>query len=193
MNKEILSFSIYGQYLKRKDYKTIANKARNVLLCKFEFKDTLWNGEEKFALFKNRTDTYNIPLGNNNVVDCIVPWEVLTGKYFRLTVYGGDLITTNEITIPLVKSGYTTDITPTREPSKDVFVEIIEELKEKIDDIVFEENALKLFSNGELRNIVYLPYVDEEYVQSAVKDFVTLNDIKKFEFNEETGEITFEK
>ena len=52
--RETLSFSIYGQYLKRVDVKTIANKSKNILECKFNFKTDIWNEVDKFALFKNR-------------------------------------------------------------------------------------------------------------------------------------------
>lgn len=170
--KEVLSFNIYGQYLKRTDHKTVVNKARNVLKCKFCFKDDLWEDVDKFALFKNKTDAYNMHLGKSSNVDCIIPWEVLRGKYFRLTIYGGDLITTNEVTIPLAKSGYTEDVTPTKPHSKDIFVEIIESLDEKFDDIVFEDNSLKLYGNGELKNCISLPFVDEAHVTEVITELM---------------------
>lgn len=201
--RETLSFSIYGQYLKRVDVKTIANKSKNILECKFNFKTDIWNEVDKFALFKNRTDTYSMHLGTGNVVDCIVPWEVLKGKYFKVTVYGGDLITTNEVTIPLVKSGYTDDITPTREPTKDVFIEIFESLDNKIDEIKWEDDSIKCYSNGKLKDVINLPFVTEDELQELIQNIVTKTEmeaflsekgyIKNFDFNFATGEITFEK
>lgn len=173
MSNEILTFNIYGQYLKRRDHHTVVNKSHNILKCKFTFKHNMWDGVEKFALFSNSTDTYNIPLGNNNSGDCIVPWEVLQGKWFKITVYGGDLITTNEVTIPLIRSGYTTDITPTREASRDAFIAAIEQITGKIDSIEYDNNTLLLYSNGELLNSVSLPFLDEEHVLQYLEEYVS--------------------
>lgn len=172
MSNEILIFNIYGQYLKRKDHHTVVNKSHNILKCKFTFKEKIWEGVEKFALFTNSTDTYNIPLGHNNSGDCIVPWEVLQGKWFKITVYGGDLITTNEVTIPLIRSGYTTDITPTDEASRDVFVTAVEQISSKIDTIEYEDRTLLLYSGGDLLNTISLPFADEERIKQLTDAFV---------------------
>lgn len=191
MSYEVLTFSVFGQYLKRTDHKTIANKSRNILKCKFSFKDSIWEDVDKFVLFKNRTDTYNMHLGRGGNVDCIVPWEVLVGKYFRLTVYGGDLITTNEITIPLVKSGYTNDVTPTRPHSKDVFEEILEELESKFDDVTYEDKTIKLYSDGELKNCISLPFVDEARVNELIQDYVLKRELIEI-LSDYVKDISFE-
>ena len=177
MSNEILIFNIYGQYLKRRDHHTIVNKSHNILKCKFTFKHNLWDGVEKFALFSNSTDTYNIPLGNKNSGDCIVPWEVLQGKWFKITLYGGDLITTNEVTIPLIRSGYTTDITPTSEASRDAFIVALEQINSKIDYIEYDNNQLLLYSNGELLNSISLPFLDEEQILEYLEGYLSRDDL----------------
>ena len=204
-NKEILSFSVYGQYCKRTDHKTVVNKSKNILKCKFLFKTDVWDNVEKFVLFKNKTDNYQIHLGRGCNVDCIVPWEVLKGKYFRLTVYGGDetdLVTTNEVTIPLVKSGYTTDITPTVPPSKDVFIEIFEELDTKYDDLQYEDYCIKCYSNGVLKNVIDLPFVDDarviELVEGLMQDYINRRELMEIlsgyvkDIRFEDGKLIFE-
>lgn len=184
----MIEFTIYGQYLKRTDIKMIANKAKNVLRCKFEFKGKIWEDVDKYAIFKNRTDSYCMSLGNTDKGTCILPWEAITGKYFKVTVFGGDLATTNELTIPLVESGHTTNLTPTI-PSHDVFAEIFESLSTKIDDLEFEDDKIKCYSGGELRDVISLPYVDIDDVKTYLQNE---RYVKKLRFNYETGELIFE-
>lgn len=179
MSNEILIFNIYGQYLKRKDHHTVVNKSHNILKCKFTFKDAIWDNVEKFALFSNSTDTYNIPLGSNASGDCIVPWEVLQGKWFKLTIYGGDLITTNEVTIPLIRSGYTNDITPTSEASRDAFIIALEQINSKIDSIECENNDLLLYSNGELLNTISLPFANIEEIKALLENYPSMEEIEE--------------
>ena len=131
IENKIMKLQVNGQHLKRVDKVVIVNKLRNILVAKFEF-NKAWNDVTPFAIFKNKTNSYCIPISmEENIGECVVPHEVLQSKWFKMTLFGGDLLTTNELTIYLVESGYTEDISSTVEPSADIFVQIYDELNNK--------------------------------------------------------------
>lgn len=133
IENKIVKFQVNGQHLKRVDKVVVVNKLRNILVAKFEFKQG-WSELTPFAIFKNKKKSYCIPISmEENIGECVVPHEVLQSKWFKMTLFGGNLITTNELTIYLVESGYTTDISSTAEPSADIFVQVYEELSHKAD------------------------------------------------------------
>ena len=156
-----LQFETENQLLRRKDDEIIVNKAKNIIKASFTINGDVWNGVEKFAIFRdafdNETTTY---LGKESVCSCVVPASCLKTSFFKVTIYGGDLITTNSITIPLRDSGYH------RKHhhgcgEKDIFVEIFEKIDSKIDDIVCADHCLHIFSDGRLIDSVCLPFVNE--------------------------------
>lgn len=130
---KILNFQVKDQHLKRIDNNFVVNKLRNILLVRFEF-DYWWNDLNVFAIFKNKNDSYSLAVNvEEGIGECVVPHEVLEDRWFRMTLYGGDLLTTNEVTIYLEESGYTTDISSTSEATPDVFVQVFEKLEDKAD------------------------------------------------------------
>lgn len=119
--------------MKRIDETVVVNKLRNILIVRFDF-DSWWDDLNVFAIFKNKSESYCLAVDvQNSVGECVVPHEVLHERWFRLTLYGGDLLTTNEVTIYLEESGYTTDISATSDPSPDVFVQVFEKLEDRAD------------------------------------------------------------
>lgn len=130
---KILKFQVKNQHLKRIDETVVVNKLRNILVARFDFREG-WDDLSVFAIFKNENKSYcfEVPI-EENIGECVVPWEVLQGRWFKLTLFGGDLLTTNEITIYLSESGYTTDVSSTSDPSPDIFVQVFEKLDEKAD------------------------------------------------------------
>lgn len=131
---KIIKFQVKNQHLKRIDETIVVNKLKNILVARFDFKEG-WDGLNVFAIFKNISKSYcfEVPVEEGNVGECVVPWEVLQGRWFKLTLFGGDLLTTNEVTVHLVESGYTTDVSSTSEPSSDIFVQVYEKFDEKAD------------------------------------------------------------
>ena len=128
MENKIIKFKVNYQHLERLDKKTIVNKLRNILIAEIDFEDG-WDDLNVFAIFKNECESYSVPVEiNNDVGECVVPNEVLDGRWFKITLFGGDLITTNELTIYLVESGYTTDISPISESTPDSFVYFANEI-----------------------------------------------------------------
>lgn len=130
---KILKFQVKDQHLKRIDETVVVNKLKNILVARFDFKEG-WDDLNVFAIFKNENKSYCLSVNlEDNIGECVVPWEVLQGRWFKLTLFGGNLLTTNEITIYLSESGYTTDVDSTSDPSPDIFVELFEKFDEKAD------------------------------------------------------------
>ena len=68
--------------------------------------------------------------------------------------------------------------------SKDIFVEIFQHINSKVDNILFDDGCLHIFSNGVLIDSVYLPFLNEvqvhEYVNEQIKEYITSNQLNKF-------------
>lgn len=144
----ILEFKIRNQILERNDDNAIVSKSKNYLYCQFSFETDEWANIEKFAIFKDDVGrAYNVRLENNK---CLVPDDVLRKEFFRVSVYGGDLITTTEQVVVVIPSGYTKHICRASKGTRDVYVQAFEQIKYKIDDIVFEDECLNLYANGNL-------------------------------------------
>jgi len=143
-----LNFQIEKQILTRTDGNVIVNKSKNYLKCIFTFKSDEWDYITKFAIFKDSWGhAHKIFLGREDVCECMVPNGVLRGTNFKVSVYAGDLITTNELNVILIPSGYTTNFTsPEGFDEKDVFVEIFEELDSKVDNVIHEGNMLYCYA-----------------------------------------------
>lgn len=121
-----ISFSVDKQIIHRLDNESIVQDSQNYLYADFEFSEE-WGGEIT-AVFKGADgQTFNVLLDDGN---CLVPWEVLTGNYFEVSVFCGNLITANVVRIYTIKSGYEIG-QESREPTPDIFNQIIE----KIDNI----------------------------------------------------------
>lgn len=198
-------FTINNQILKRTDTTTIISKSKNIIKTLFTFNGNIWEDNNRFAIFTDSWDKKTtIHLGKSSVCSCIVPSSCLEGTYFKISVYGGDLITTNDVTIPLNSSGYTKHHHHCEHEHKDIFVDIFDRLDKNIDNIIFIDNCLQCYSNDELVDSVCLNgFVDETQLSELIQDFITKTELKNFlqsegyiknlDFDFETGELTFEK
>ena len=172
-----LEFEIHGQILKRINSQddTIVSENYNVYTCRFYFDEgSRWIQINKFAIFHDSWgNSTTVHLGKNSSrLSCIVPDRVLKGSYFKVSIYGGNLLSTNPVSVPLMKSGYNHTHYPSHNyngncydkghhhyHNKDVFVEIFERLDDTCNSIVYDENCLHFFGNNGLIESVYLPFL----------------------------------
>ncbi len=147
-----LEFQVKNQQLIRKDENVLVSKSRNYVCCHFEFCTEDWYDLEKFVIFKNEDkESFSMSLGTENNVSVQVPNQALTGDYFKVSVHGGDLITSSERTVVLLPAGYTTNISPIdNEKGKDVFLQIFEEMESKIDRITYDDGVMNAYSENTL-------------------------------------------
>ena len=98
-----LTFKVENQIISRTDSNRVVRDSQNYLNAVFSFTDD-WSGTIT-AVFRSASGTYNVILEDNQ---CLVPWEVLVDDYFRVSVFCGDIITANIVTIRTIESGYAT-------------------------------------------------------------------------------------
>ena len=103
MEKLYIIFEVRGQEIKRVDSYKLYSGSKNFVYAKFYF-DRHWKDIPCYASFAVGTATPHTV----DIVDgeCLVPWECLdSAGTFTVSVFGGDLITTNRVTITVLESG----------------------------------------------------------------------------------------
>ncbi len=88
----VIKFSVYNQRLRRITASIIPSNAYGKLKFEFDFRTDDWDTvETKNANFSYRGENYSIELDENN--QCFVPQEVLYSPSFKVSVFGGDIVT----------------------------------------------------------------------------------------------------
>ena len=171
-----LEFHLINQILTRTDNQKVIQKSKNIYQCHFTINGEIWDNLEIFAIF---SDSFNnkrtVPLGKGNELSCVLPNFVLKGTFFKVSLFAGDLITTNIISIPLLSSLYGNfdEYVECEElESKNVFVSIFESLDCKVDEIRHVNNFLEVYAGGELIESIYMPIADEAFVDSLKQEFI---------------------
>ena len=174
-----LKFSIENQIIKRTDNEIIVNKPRNTIQATFTFNET-WNDQEKIVIFKDdKGQSIREYLGRIGASYTInVPGNVLRGRYFSVSVYAGDLLTTNAVIVYLKESGYKKYNNKHKhkhhhhhdDDAKDVFVDIYEKIHSCFDSVDFTDSALNFYSDGTLLYSVDLHCADEETVMTWIAE-----------------------
>lgn len=170
-----LEFEIHNQILTRIDSQDIVNKNKDVYKCRFTFEeDSEWVNLNKFIIFKDGWgNSSTVHLGKSgNILTCLIPDKVLRGSYFQVSVYAGDLITTNNVSVALIQSGYVNRRKECPHDHKDIFVEIFDRLDNTVDSIVYDNNTLHLFNRNIIMESIYLPFVHEDELGELVEDLV---------------------
>lgn len=106
MDQQLISPSITSKA------KIVAD-SRNYLKITFDYRSEEWKTGKVWALFTYQGKTYKQLVGQGEGVaenECWVPHEVIHAPGFKLSVYTGNRITTNSITLKVEPSGYTQDI-----------------------------------------------------------------------------------
>ena len=96
-----LLFSIVNQELIREDNVFLVNKTQKFVEAEFTFKTPEWDDLEKFAVFNIKGRSYTFPIGDNKICTITVPREALKSTHFRVSIFGGDMLTTNSVKILL--------------------------------------------------------------------------------------------
>lgn len=141
-----LNFAVNNQSLSlnrvQQNLKLVAD-SKKYLITKFIFQSSEWKkGELVYALFSYKGKIYKQELGLEEGVgpdECYVPEWVTKTPGFKVSLVGGDRITTNEVEVKLLPSGYTSDpSSPPPLPEDDSSVD-----SQELADMLYEELGYK--------------------------------------------------
>lgn len=140
-----LEFKVDEQTLSLTSRQQVVADSLNYLTCKFNFSSE-WRNIVKTAVFIANTEAvYTAVLDKNN--ECEVPWEVIEFPSFKVSVWGGNRITTNMIVVNVTASGYFEGDTST-EPSPDVYTQIMELIGKQNEEIHEIGQSTALYVEG---------------------------------------------
>lgn len=134
--------------------------------CKFYFDKETWQDKELFVTFINKNGyAQTVILGKwSEVLSCTIPVAMLKDEYFKIFCYTKNLFKTNTLKVYINKKKC-----PKRDKQKNDAIEyLMEKLKTKIDNITFEDNQLKCYSDNNLVDTIYIDNIDEVIVKNIV-------------------------
>lgn len=148
----ILKFDVNRQVIKGRTHEVLVNNTSNFLKLCFEFDedDDTWGDLTKRVLFSSKNSkVYCKELDNNGQV--IVPWPVLTEKYFLFTLYGigeDDLrVTCQQMKIRLGESGFTTEIEKDLPTESSIVDDIYNRLNNTIEmEVTYSDGSSETFN-----------------------------------------------
>lgn len=161
----LFEFKIYDKEIIKinKAYITNVDKFNK---CKFYFDKHTWENKELFVTFINKNGySQTVILGKwAETLSCSIPSNILDYEYFKIFCYTKDLFKTNTLKV------YNTQKCkpPQKTKRTDAIEYLMEKLKTKIDNIVFEENQLKCYSDNNLIDTIYIDNIDEAIVKDLV-------------------------
>ena len=156
----VLSFDVSNQHITRTDSFRVVSKSRNYLHAQFCFLTEEWNGKEKTVLF----DSYPVILSDDGT--CLVPWEILTAPgTFSVSVFAGDLITTDRVLVRVYESGYQEAMSESSPPTPDLLAQLMALLHKKADGIRYENSVLSLLSGESILSSITFVVKDGREVE----------------------------
>ena len=152
--------------------KVVAN-SKNYLKCKFEFSEE-WQGVTKTAIFTAATGKAFEYILENDA--CVIPYEVIDYPHFTVSVFGGDLITVNSVSVNVLKSGYKEGEIP-KNPTPDVYSQILQ----MVDEAISRQPQIGVNNNWWIWDAKNKNYIDtgvsaEGYVPKRGVDYWTPED-----------------
>lgn len=119
-----LTFTVTNQSIKRTDCSRVVADSRNYLQADFVFCSSEWEDKQVTAIFKAKSGVYHMLLENGS---CMVPYEVITPNGFSVSVFAGDLITTDTAKVAVYYSGYAQGDVP-KPPTPDIYEQIMKQI-----------------------------------------------------------------
>lgn len=161
----ILEFSVDDDILRRNNSPTVLDQSTDYYKCKFYPKHEIWQGTNMSATFMNDLGYIEtVELGEcNDLLACLIPTRIALGGYFNFYISSDDNKKTNTVSVAL------TNHYQKAEEKCNIVSEIFAHIDEKIDDLVYENYQIKCYSNGILKDVIYLGNVDEELIHDLVQ------------------------
>lgn len=160
----LYEFKIYDKEIIKinKAYITNVDKYNK---CKFYFDEHTWGNKDLFVTFINKNGySQTVILGKwAETLSCSIPPRMLDFDYFKIFCYTRDYFKTNTLKV------YNTKKQKCQPKKSTKAIDyLMEKLQTKIDNIVFEDNQLKCYSDNHLVDAIYLDNVDEAVVKNIM-------------------------
>ena len=158
----MLKYSVKNQIIERLDDFRVVADSKNYLTADFVLSEE-WNNNKVFASFSH------ITLGLAKEVEvvngkCFVPWEVIKPPFFSVSLFCGDLITSNAISVHVEASGLING-EPAGKPSPTIWEEFV--TREELENKDYAKKTEIPTKTSELENDSKFIAVEEAPVQSV--------------------------
>lgn len=164
-----IQFTVTNQHIEASIPSKVVADTKNYLEASFFFVTDEWKDVDKTAVFSNQIGTYSVLLEKDH---CMVPWECLVAGDLSVSVFGGDRVTTDTAKVRIFPSGYKLGQTP-REPTPDVYAEILDRLKTIQGGTVSEADIKAAVEAYMEKNPVEV--LTQADVEKIVQDYLTAN------------------
>ena len=136
MRQKQLRFTVDGQEIRARSVTVVAD-SRNYLVAEFVFSSD-WEGLEKTAVFQQASGTVYHVLIQDGI--CTIPAEVIQVPWFRVSVFGGDRLTTNRVEVSVCQSGFLPGVTPPV-PTPDIYDQLLQSVTAEREQAAASANA----------------------------------------------------
>lgn len=166
-------FKVKHQTILRLDAEKLASGSRNYVEAVFNFSEE-WEGLIKTAVFTKNGFAFHVLLEEDK---CMVPAEVLETKgVFKVSVFGGDLITVTNAEIHVAASGYAEGGSPA-DPTPDIYQQIIKMIEEIEREEIPEEKLEKAIEDYFKVHPVPGGGITREECEAIVQAIINDNDL----------------
>ena len=123
------------------------------------------NKSESYDIIINKNGySQNVILGKwDEVLSCTIPNGISDAAYFKVFAYGRDYFRTNTLKVDTRR--YNCQVKERRKNATDY---LLEKLNTKIDNITFQDNQLKCYSEGKLIDTIFINNIDEVVVRDII-------------------------
>ncbi len=133
-----LRFQVNMQHIVRMDSFRVVAGSKNYISCAFQFSAD-WNGIIKTAVFAKGNVVYHAVLKNDAISADEMP--VFSAGIWRVSVFGGDLITADAAALYVLETGFSEENVP-EAPSTGVYESLTALIQENIDKTTELENKI---------------------------------------------------
>lgn len=161
----ILSFKVDENISKITNTPLTKDTTTEYYKCKFYPNEEIWKDSHLTVTFINDIGYQEkVHLGQyQNVLSCVIPPKFLLGSYLNMYITSDTDLKTNTISITL-ENHY---ITP--EKKCNILLKIFEAIDAKIDNVIFKDNQILSYSNGQLVDTIYVA-INEELTKEIIMD-----------------------
>ena len=147
-----LEFDVDHQFINRIDIEKPMTDSKNYIFARFNFLSDDWNLMNQITALFTKDDESFIMLLNENG-ECKVPWELLvdSGDLY-VSVYSGNLSTTNKSRVTIYEGGYTEDTENSEPPTSNIYTQILDNVGNIQSEVADLKENLLIIDGGTIED-----------------------------------------